>query len=101
MGYTFGMAIETRHGNFLPGQPLPPEWDTRETRRQLVKQFGKDVLNHQGEMAISSMAATLKAIEESDKQQKQRAAELEERERRIEEKLKWAAASDGESGMKE
>lgn len=65
MGYTFGMAIETRHGNFLPGQPLPPEWDTRETRRQLVKQFGKDVLNHQGEMAISSMAATLKAIEES------------------------------------
>ncbi len=45
--------------------------------------------------------ARLKAIEETDKQHKQRAAELEERERRIEEKLKRAAASDGESGMKE
>lgn len=45
--------------------------------------------------------ARLKAIEETDKQYKQRAAELEERERRIEEKLKRAAASDGESGMKE
>src|SRR3990172_13405009 len=45
--------------------------------------------------------ARLKAIEEADRQHKQRAAELEERERRIEEKLKRAAASDGESGMKE
>jgi len=44
--------------------------------------------------------ARLKAIEETEKQHKQRAAELEERERRIEEKLKRAAASDGESGMK-
>ena len=45
--------------------------------------------------------ARLKAIEEADQKHKQRAAELEERERRIEEKLKRAAASDGESGMKE
>ena len=45
--------------------------------------------------------ARLKAIEETDQQHKQRAAELEQRERRIEEKLKRAAASDGESGMKE
>jgi hypothetical protein len=45
--------------------------------------------------------ARLKAIEETDQQHKQRAAELEERERRIEEKLKRTAASDGESGMKE
>lgn len=45
--------------------------------------------------------ALLKAKEEADRQHKQRAAELEEQERRIEEKLKRAAASDGESGMKE
>lgn len=45
--------------------------------------------------------ARLKVIEEADRQHKQRAAELEERERRIEEKLNRAAASDGESGMKE
>lgn len=45
--------------------------------------------------------ARIKAIEETDRQHKQRAAELEECERRIEEKLQRAAASDGESGMKE
>lgn len=45
--------------------------------------------------------ARLKATEEADRQQKRRAAELEERERRMEEKLKRAAANDGESGMKE
>src|SRR3989304_3036390 len=45
--------------------------------------------------------ARLKTIEEADQKHKQRAAELEERERRIEEKLKRAAASDGESGIKE
>lgn len=43
----------------------------------------------------------LKAIEETDRQQRQRAAELEQRERRIEEQLKRTAASGGESGMKE
>ena len=48
-----------------------------------------------------SEVARLKAIEETDRQHKQRAAELEERERRIEEKLKYAAASDGELGKKE
>ena len=45
--------------------------------------------------------ARLKAIEATDRQHKQRAAELEERERRIEEKLKRAAVSDGEPGTKE
>jgi hypothetical protein len=45
--------------------------------------------------------ARQKAIEEATKLQESRAAELEERERRIEEKLKHAAASDGESGKKE
>ena len=45
--------------------------------------------------------ARLKAIEETDREQKQRVAELEQRERRIEEQLKRTAASDGESGMKE
>ena len=45
--------------------------------------------------------AKQKAIEEATKLQERRAAELEERERRIEEKLKRAAASDGESGTKE
>ena len=42
----------------------------------------------------------LKAIEEATKLQQQRAAEIDERERRIEEKLKRTAASDGESGTK-
>jgi len=45
--------------------------------------------------------ARLKAVEESDRQQKKRAAELEDRERRIEEKLNRSAVSDGEPEMKE
>jgi len=45
--------------------------------------------------------ARQKAIEETDRQHKQRVAELEQRERRIEEQLRKSAASDGESGMKE
>ena len=45
--------------------------------------------------------ARQKAVEEATKLQESRAAELEERERRIEEKLKRAAASDGELGKKE
>jgi hypothetical protein len=45
--------------------------------------------------------AKQKAIEEATKLQERRTAELEERERRIEEKLKRAAANDGESGTKE
>ncbi len=42
----------------------------------------------------------LAAIEEATRLHEKRAAELDERERRIEEKLKRTAASDGESGMK-
>ncbi len=45
--------------------------------------------------------ARQKAIEDADKQHKQRVAELEQRERRVEEQLKRTAASDGESGTKE
>lgn len=45
--------------------------------------------------------ARQKAIEEATKLQETRAAELKERERRIEEKLKRAAASDGELGKRE
>ena len=40
-------------------------------------------------------------IEEATKLHEKRAAELDERERRIEDQLKRTAASDGESGMKE
>ena len=43
----------------------------------------------------------LAAIEETTKLHEKRAAELDERERRIEEKLKGSAVSDGESGTKE
>jgi len=45
--------------------------------------------------------ARLKALEEADQKHKQRAAELEESERRIEDKLKRAAANDGELEKKE
>ena len=40
----FGKAIETRHGNFNPGDPLPPEWTGKETIRQLREKFGPDAV---------------------------------------------------------
>jgi hypothetical protein len=43
----------------------------------------------------------LAAVEEATKLHERRAAELAEREKRLDEKLKRTAASDGETGMKE
>ena len=40
----FGKLIETRHGNFNAGDPLPPEWTGKETIWQLKKQFGDDAV---------------------------------------------------------
>jgi len=40
----FGKAIETRHGNFNPGDPLPSEWTGKETIGQLREKFGPDVV---------------------------------------------------------
>ena len=40
----FGKAIETRHGNFNAGDPLPSEWTGKETIRQLREQFGQDAV---------------------------------------------------------
>ena len=40
----FGKLIETRHGNFNAGDPLPPEWTGKETIRQLKEQFGEDAV---------------------------------------------------------
>jgi len=40
----FGKAIETKHGNFNPGDPLPPEWTGKETIRQLREKFGPDAI---------------------------------------------------------
>ena len=40
----FGKAIETRHGNFNAGDPLPSEWTGKETIRQLRERFGEDAV---------------------------------------------------------
>ena len=41
----FGKAIETRHGNFNAGDPLPSEWQgSKETIRQLREKFGPDAV---------------------------------------------------------
>ena len=40
----FGKAIETRHGSFNAGDPLPSEWTGKETIRQLREQFGQDAV---------------------------------------------------------
>jgi len=64
-GLVFGKAIETRHGNFAAGDPLPIEWGTRETRRQLIEQFGEDVLVQAQTVSNESMSARLSAIERS------------------------------------
>ena len=65
MSWVFGKAIETRRGSFAVGQPLPPEWDTRETRRQLVEKFGDDVLARGGGASNEAVTARLTAIEQS------------------------------------
>ena len=40
----FGKYIESTHGNFNAGDPLPPEWTGKETIRQLKKKFGEDAV---------------------------------------------------------
>ena len=64
-GLIFGKSIETRHGNYAAGDPLPVEWNTRETRKQLVEQFGEDVLVQAQAVSNESMSARLSAIEQS------------------------------------
>ena len=60
--WVFGKSIETLKGNFEAGVPLPPEWDTRETRAQLVEKFGADVLVQGNTL---STGARFDAIEKS------------------------------------
>ena len=69
--HVFGKDIKTRHGDYRAGQPLPAEWETRETREQLVEQFGKDVLVEAQSVSSEQMAARLSAIESSLKQIKE------------------------------
>ena len=40
----FGKAIETRHGNFNAGDPLPSEWTGKDTIRELREKFGQDAV---------------------------------------------------------
>lgn len=40
----FGKHIESTHGNFNAGDPLPPEWTGKETIHQLREQFGEDAV---------------------------------------------------------
>jgi len=63
MSWVFGQSIETRHGNFAKGQPLPPEWDTRETRRFLLDKYGKDAVLQVKETSNAEVAERLSAIE--------------------------------------
>lgn len=65
MNWQFGKDIETRHGSFAIGQPLPPEWDTRETRKQLVDQFGEGVIVQAQAVSNEAVAMRLSAIEQS------------------------------------
>lgn len=60
--WIFGKSIETRKGNFAAGTPLPPEYDTRETRAQFIGKFGADVLVQGNAM---STEARFDAIEKS------------------------------------
>lgn len=63
--WVFGKPIETRHGSFAAGQALPPEWDTRETRRQLTDQFGADAVVQAQAVSNEAVATRLSAIEQS------------------------------------
>lgn len=67
MSWQFGKSIETRHGSFAVGQVLPPEWDTRETRKQLVDKFGEGVIVQaaaSNESTAVALSAILKSLEE-------------------------------------
>lgn len=63
--WVFGKSIETRHGNYAVGQALPPEWDTRETRKQLAEQFGEGTVVQAQALSMESMATALSEIKES------------------------------------
>lgn len=65
MTWVFNKSIETGHGSFAVGQPLPPEWDTRETRRQLVEQFGDGVIVQAQAASNEAIAMRLSAMERS------------------------------------
>lgn len=64
----FGKAIETRHGNFNAGDPLPSEWrGSKETVKQLREKFGKDAVIDKKAASDSflSLGERLSAIEQS------------------------------------
>ena len=63
----FGKAIETRHGNFNAGDPLPSEWTGKETVKQLREQFGKDAVIDKKAASDSflSLGERLSVMEES------------------------------------
>jgi len=64
----FGKAIETRHGNFNAGDPLPSEWaGSKETVRQLREKFGKDAVIDKSAASDSfvSFGERISAIEQS------------------------------------
>ena len=64
----FGKAVETRHGNFNVGDPLPSEWaGSKETIRQLREQFGKDAVIDKKAASDSflSLGERLSVMEES------------------------------------
>mgnify|MGYP001602377194 CR=1 FL=1 len=63
--WVFAKSIETRKGNFAVGQALPPEWDTRETRNQLVEKFGEGVIVQAQAFSMESIAMSLSAIQKS------------------------------------
>lgn len=65
--YVFGKTITTAKGEFKAGQPLPPEWNGKETIRQLRETFGEDVLvTAAGEReTLQAIAARLGAVEAS------------------------------------
>ena len=64
----FGKAIETRHGNFNAGDPLPSEWrGSKDTVKQLREKFGKDAVIDKEAASDSflSLGERLSAIEQS------------------------------------
>ena len=64
----FGKAIETRHGNFNAGDPLPSEWQgSKETVRQLREKYGQDAIVDKKAASDSflSLGDRLSAIEQS------------------------------------
>lgn len=65
MSLIFGKNIKTRHGEYSAGQPLPVEWNTRETRRQLIQQFGMDVIIEAQTVSNESLSKRLSAMEQS------------------------------------